>query len=351
MPAGVGVGEGAASEGALQTEGYRPVLVFYGTDRKPIGLNEAGVAVDTQRDGDAYGGESGSLHYGTLVVTIPGQHDPGEIETPSWYERFDPEEHFGLYRVHKREKQQWLAMLKEQFTLVKRNELLVFIHGFNVSFRDAALRTAQIHHDLGFLGVPALYSWPSAGEIEDYIADSGNAEWSAPHLVEFLETVADGSGAKGIHIVAHSMGSRVLSRALQQFADKPSRPPIRQVILAAPDLDRRIFLEQLLPAMRKSCESLTLYASADDKALVASQNLHNMQRVGQGGADRVLAEGLATVDITGMDPGMWDLAHSTFAQRAKIIDDINGVLLGRADPDERGLQRQVTEKGDYWVFK
>jgi len=76
-----------------------------------------------------------------------------------------------------------------------------------------------------------------------------------------------------------------------------------------------------------------------------------MRRVGQGGADRVLAEGLATVDITGMDPGMWDLAQFTFAERAKIIGDINEVLLGRADPDKRGLRRQVTDKGDYWVFE
>ena len=35
----------------------------------------------------------------------------------------------------------------------------MFVHGFNVSFADAARRTAQIAYDLAF-GGPGALSWP-----------------------------------------------------------------------------------------------------------------------------------------------------------------------------------------------
>ena len=38
-----------------------------------------------------------------------------------------------------------------------RKDAFVFIHGFNVAFEDAVMRTAQIAYDLGFDGAPILY--------------------------------------------------------------------------------------------------------------------------------------------------------------------------------------------------
>jgi esterase/lipase superfamily enzyme len=37
------------------------------------------------------------------------------------------------------------------------------VHGYNVSFDDAALRTAQLAYDLTFDCPAAFFSWPSKG--------------------------------------------------------------------------------------------------------------------------------------------------------------------------------------------
>ncbi|MDQ5850782.1 MAG: alpha/beta hydrolase, partial [Chloroflexota bacterium] len=45
-------------------------------------------------------------------------------------------------------------------------------------------------------------------------ADRENAEFTVPHLKEFLAIIAAHSGAKIIHLIAHSMGNQALTGAL-----------------------------------------------------------------------------------------------------------------------------------------
>ena len=40
---------------------------------------------------------------------------------------------------------------------------LIFVHGYNVSFQEAALRAAQIGFDLSVKGAMAFFGWPSQG--------------------------------------------------------------------------------------------------------------------------------------------------------------------------------------------
>ena len=54
----------------------------------------------------------------------------------------------------------------------------MFIHGFNVSFADAAIRAAQLSCDLSIAGVMAFYSWPSQGTLAGYAADESSIEAS-----------------------------------------------------------------------------------------------------------------------------------------------------------------------------
>ena len=87
-------------------------------------------------------------------------------------------------------------------------EALVFIHGYNVSFENAVKRTAQIAYDLQFPGAPVCYSWPSRGGLADYTRDENQAEWTVVHLHTFLQELVQQSGAKSVHLIAHSMGNR-----------------------------------------------------------------------------------------------------------------------------------------------
>jgi len=64
--------------------------------------------------------------------------------------------------------------------------VLLFVHGFNTTFTDVALRTAQLAHDLSFRGLPLFFSWPSAGSTRSYFQDEEMAQLSVPPFNQLL---------------------------------------------------------------------------------------------------------------------------------------------------------------------
>ncbi len=95
-----------------------------------------------------------------------------------------------------------------------RKEAILFVHGYNTSFEDAARASAQLSYDLGFGGVTAFYSWPSAGHLEDYDWDEDAVEFTVPHLRDFIEILAREGHLDKIHVIAHSMGNRCATKAI-----------------------------------------------------------------------------------------------------------------------------------------
>ena len=67
----------------------------------------------------------------------------------------------------------------------------------------------------------AFYSWPSLGTTIGYTADEATIEASEPFIAEFLARFAAESGARHIHIIAHSMGNRGLLRAFHRIVARP----------------------------------------------------------------------------------------------------------------------------------
>jgi esterase/lipase superfamily enzyme len=156
---------------------YAVVRVFYATDRKASATNEPNNAYSDQRSED----ETPSL--GTLDVSVPRDHKMGEIERPVsiWkYEfREDPEKHMVLLSVLPKPESQFFDELSVKISSSGRKQAFVFIHGYDVTFAEAARRTAQIAYDLGFDGAPILYSWPSKGQLEEYPADEATRQLPA----------------------------------------------------------------------------------------------------------------------------------------------------------------------------
>ena len=111
-------------------------------------------------------------------------------------------------RIRESNRASFFDKLSSRIAKSHRKEAFVFVHGFNVTFEDAARRTAQLAYDLGFKGAPILYSWPSKGSLFSYAADEATIDWTVPHLKEFLEEIAFKSGAEVLHIIAQSMGNR-----------------------------------------------------------------------------------------------------------------------------------------------
>jgi esterase/lipase superfamily enzyme len=322
--------------------GYVVVPVFYGTDRKVI----------TPASLERYGGDRGSLVFGVCEVTIPNDHKMGELEAPKWWHfelTANPTEHVVLKSVDEYSSDKFFLAMKNKVLEDSQKEAFVFVHGYNVTFENAARRTAQMAYDLGFKGAPIFYSWPSQGNYTSYPVDENNVEWTALHLKEFLSKIASKAGAQKIHLIAHSMGNRALTNALRSLAEKYRKPMFNQVILAAPDIDSDIFKRDILPSLTKVSDRVTLYASSNDKALKMSKEFHRYNRAGESGNRIVIAKGLDTVDATQVDTGF--IGHSYFGDNRSIISDIYLLLTQELPPEKRNLKKEIVGSESYWLLK
>jgi esterase/lipase superfamily enzyme len=228
-------------------------------------------------------------------------------------------------------------------------DILVFIHGFNVPFSEAARRTAQIAYDIGFTGAPVMFSWPSDGKLYAYISDREDVEWSIPHIEQFLDDLSSQAQPRRIHLITHSMGTEGTLRALHNMALRrglDAKPIFENVILAAPDFDAVIFSDQIAPEVRTLALHWTVYASDKDTALNVSTSLRSAPRLG---IPIPLVEGIDTIDATGIEVTPWSVPefHSYFATKQRVIADLVSVLKGLA-PGLRDLEARTLDAKTYW---
>lgn len=249
----------------------------------------------------------------------------------------------------------FLASLRSAVQESAGSEALVFVHGFNVAFTEAVLRTAQLAYDLGFDGAPIAYSWPSQSALTRtaYHTDETNAEWTVPHLEKFLSDVAAQSGARRIHLVAHSMGNRPLTAALHRIAVRmtpTSKPAFEHIVLTAPDIDAETFL-QLAREFSRSGKRTTLYASSNDKALQFSREIHGgLPRAGDSGPDIVVLQGIDTIEVSTVDTSL--LGHSYYGENRSVLTDLFSLIRDGKAPDQRFGLRPRNKRGfKYWIFQ
>lgn len=317
------------------SSGYTLVRIFYATDRQ----------AETRKKEIQYLGirsKDGALAYGWCDVSIPETHTIAEIERPSvWKLEFhaDPEKHIILQKVESEQADRFFSDVSGMVSTSPDKDAFVFVHGYNESFESAALRTAQLAYDFGFKGAPIFYSWPSKGSLLGYVADEASVDGTVGNLKQFLEDVANRTGATTVHLIAHSMGNRAMLNAITALASDSSFKNYQEfgnVVLAAPDVDRDMFMKQVV-AIQKPQNKLTLYVSAHDQALVASHVLfHKEPRAGEGGRDSIVMEGLDTVDVSQLSADA--LGHSYFADNRTVVRDLLGFLQGKI-PLGRDLQR------------
>jgi esterase/lipase superfamily enzyme len=299
---------------------------------------------------------NGKLDLGICDVSIPRTHVVGELEAPSILRlevREDAARHIVLQKIERLGGDRFQELLRERVDASPRKELFVFVHGFNVSFEDAARRTAQMHYDLKFSGAPVFFSWPAHDKfVLTYAADETNVVWSAPHLKQFLLEVAQQSGARSINLIAHSMGNRALTAALREIELTMRREAqlFNQVVLAAPDIDADEFRNQVVPAIRRTAQRLTLYASSRDDALLASQLLHRGPRAGDAGEGLVVTPGIDTIDVTAIDSSPW--GHIYYGSSSPVLEDLKLMFTRAAAPRDRAWLSPAERNGlTYWIFQ
>jgi len=337
-----------AGAGAAPPPPYTTVPVFFATDR---------AAVVSKHPAGKFGGKRSQtgLSYGVCEVSIPFRHLVGELEGPKfWKLEFSPapDKHVTLLSTRLLSRGDLYKRLQAQFTAAGNRSALLFVHGYNVSFADAARRTAQIAYDLRFPGVAGMYSWPSAGKLASYPVDEATVEWSQGNLQRFLVDFLDTAGAERVYLIAHSMGNRALTRALAGAVT--ARPDLRariaEIILTAPDIDAQVFRDQIAPALLSAGRPITLYASSKDEALGASRKFHSYPRAGESGAALTVVSGIDTIDATDVDTSL--LGHSYFAQARPVIQDLYDLIThGKRATERGGLRKVDSASGTYWSFE
>ncbi len=335
--------EPAAPAGAAPN--YAVVKVFFATDRN---------LTSSPLPAHKYAAQRSELSYGSCEISIPRDHRMGELEAPSvWRLEFrqDPERHVVLLDVTTQDKDGFLAALSARIQHSARKSAFLFVHGYNVTFEDAARRTGQMCYDLGFDGAPVFYSWPSQGKLSAYLVDETNIEWSQSNLALFLTDFLDKSGAQNVYVIGHSLGNRALTRAVAAVLSlQPALAQrISEIILTAPDIDAAVFKRDIAPALAGARNPVTLYASSDDMALAASKKVHGYPRAGDSGAGLLVLDRVETIDATGVDTSL--IKHSYFAEKRSALSDIFYLIKNEARADQRFLEAVTVAAGRYWTFK
>lgn len=320
----------------------RTVELFYATTRAP------------ENDGK-FGRERGELSAGIADVAIPPNHVIGRNEKPSMF-RFEWSEnerkHIAYRGARPLDNDAFIAQLNAALEQSPAKRLMVFVHGYNVDFPEAARGLAQFSTDLKFDGPVLLFSWPSRNSLMGYAADATNADWSQTHLARVLMDVLDRTNAAQIFLVAHSMGSQTLTRAYTNVIRE--RPldiyRVQHMVLVAPDMDADVFRHEIAPRLAAAHTPVTLYASSGDRALMASKTFNGYPRAGDSGAGLVIVPGVETIDASDASRGL--LGHSYFMEDRRIMEDLYALLTTGQQADQRfGLEPVDTEDGRYWTFR
>ena len=243
----------------------------------------------------------------------------------------------------------------------------MFVHGFNVSFKRAAMTAAQLKVDSQFPGEAFIFSWPT--REGQYIESRRAAEAAREQFREYIEFVVDSSGVDRVHVIAHSMGNYLIMPVLADLARERAadEPLFGELIFAAPDISANAFAEygQEIDGLGRG---LTLYASANDLAMRASIQMCRFnqeeefceRRAGDvGPSGPVTLPFVDTIDVSALDGDFFaaglfdDFGHGYFNEDRNLIQDI-GVLIssGVRPPARRNptLRRIDAGGGEFWRF-
>lgn len=287
------------------------------------------------------------LNHASLSVTIPPGHRAGDI---AWSATSppDPRTAFAAASAAYLDQAAFEAALRERIRRTGRRHVLVFVHGFNTRFDEAAFRFAQIVKDSGAEVTPVLFSWASRGAISAYPYDRTSAEMGRDGLAALLARLAAEPSVSEVSILAHSMGNIVVLEALRTLALRNGSPPakIRQFMMAAPDVDVDLAMQSAI-TLGPRRPHMTLFVSRDDRALNLSRWIWSSRdRLGSIDPSQepyrtnLRRFGVDVIDLTDI-PADDSLAHGKFAQSPQVVR-----LLGARLAAGQGLSTDQVGLGD-----
>jgi len=341
-------GQGGETLTALGGEGddasFETVEVFFGTNRAQVG--------DGPRD--THSNDRGPLAYGRMEITVPRDRVPGSIPRPGALDVRGPRNgvHIVISNTQRFDGDGFDGALNHALQSDADSQrspaMFVFVHGHAVSFDKAARQTAQLAVDLDLRAGATFYSWPNGESVGAYQVSQNNVRLSARHFTRFLQTVLAEAGESEVHIIAHSMGNRLLLEALEQLSyqgDRESEPLFGQVIWASPDVDAEYFAA-VMNDVSPMAVGMTAYTSSQDRALQLSQALGgNHPRAGQSAPLPQIAEVITAVDTSSVSTG---IGHFDFTHGA--INDLRAVVWLSLPPEGRCIldRQDIDAERQFW---
>lgn len=304
-----------------------------------------GEVVDYSRQRNKHG-----VQYGNLYAEIPKDHLT-VTANPSWLSRLFPtsEARLGLTKPNELDAQAYIHRLKTELSDVdpKERQVLIYLHGFNTTFKEAAQRAASIGYHVKIHST-AFFSWPSQGGMSKYWADKDLADLSTDNIADFIIKTHAESGAARVHLIAHSMGNYALLGAMYRpKMQQAIKDGLRfgQVILAAPDVETGRF-ERDVGLLATIAERVSIYVSDGDRALTLSRNVASgLARAGLR-PPVVVIENIDTVDVSSTN--LTVLGHAYISQEISVLNDMHHLIRYNTAPSERF---RLLKKANYWELQ
>lgn len=321
--------------------------LFFATNRRATGQ----AATD-----QAFSGErADAVTRGTVEVSVQRQKAMKDLDRTPAVLRFDGVTDLQGFAAAGRftvlERDAWEAELRRRAARFEKPGVLLFIHGYNVSFVDAARRAAQLSYDLAFPGPTVFFAWPSDASLTGYLKDGRDAENSWGAAAEVLAQLTGLDKGVPVYVVAHSMGNRVMLGGLSRLLDEhpERRRAVASVVMAAADVDQESFRLNWSRKLLNVGVPFTLYASDRDRALQSSELLQGGARLGSGGKALVDIPWLEAVDASSATQEMFGLNHSYFGDKSAVLSDLFYVVRARMPADKRPhLKRLGAAAGWQW---
>ena len=257
-------------------------------------------------------------------------------------------------------------------------DVLIFIHGYNVSWGDAVGSAIALQYMLNRnlqdgdkKTIVVLFSWPSDGSMMPYAAyksdrsdarDSGQAIGRAfLKLKDFLGKVNIKSEDASmlpchqyLHLLTHSMGNYVLQNSLNKIAGYSggNRMPriFENIFMCAPDVDDDCLEEgKKMGNLHQLTNHVSVYHNKGDVAMYISDfTKGNPQRLGNSGAARpqLIHNKIHQVNCSKVVTGL--VEHSYYLW-ATVNDDIQMTIHEVAYDDESRQRKRLANNREWEI--
>ena len=265
--------------------------VFFATTRAPAGEGQPGHYINDPGDGMTLGvagvrlGAPGWTWEELLASnrTSTVEHArPGAVERVEEFGRARDDGDLGDAE------RRFLATIDARLAKSHNKELVLYVHGYRVTFDEVAVQMGSFAHYLGH-GAMVTFQWPTGLNFWNYLTDCPRAERYIPDIERLIALLARSSAEK-VNVMAYSCGSPLLAAALAQLrarhpaegrAELAKRYRIGNIIFAASDVDLKTFAHEYVPPSLDLAQQLIVYASRNDRALGFSSLIAGASRLGK----------------------------------------------------------------------